>query len=511
MNQYIVQVLNDKEFDNLPYKGISDSLGIADKEKSLAFVRESGLGKEFDLITLTHEVNHLIETTKTDADEYGIMHKKGGAARFIVPAILGVLSGGLGLPLLLGTAISGIAGAGMGAYAGGKHPEELGGAGTGALTGGITGALSGMGGSALGAGAVKGATAAAPGFLSKAGGAITGGIGNLLGMTPSAGGAATTNALVGLPAASGQGLAPSAASTFGSIAPGASIAAINTQLLGNALSSGVGAGIGSQLAQTPKVATTAGQIAPAPVTPVTPASTIPTTTAAKPTWLQALSKKAGEYLTKPETLLGAGMTAASMLPKETTPYPEIDIESIRTSLLSGEGLSPLAQQARAQLSQIMSAKSGELYPTATDAYYTAALRQTRLAYQRAQESLAKRYNLIDPNYQQNGEYQELARRLDEELANVESDYSVTEEQRRFELSRTQQYEAIKTALAVDDAAMQELIGLTGLSITQAAAKYNVEETDVDELRKSLGGLGGELLSSGLGVKPSGGVTVNLGK
>src|SRR3990167_10299837 len=107
MQEFKVQVLNDKEFDSLPYRNISDSLGIADKKKGLAFVRESGLGKEFDLATISHEVNHLISNHVTDADEDGIMHKKGGALRNILPTVIGSIVNTFapGLGTLLGGAM----------------------------------------------------------------------------------------------------------------------------------------------------------------------------------------------------------------------------------------------------------------------------------------------------------------------------------------------------------------------------------------------------------------------
>jgi hypothetical protein len=215
-----------------------------------------------------------------------------------------------------------------------------------------------------------------------------------------------------------------------------------------------------------------------------------------------LGAKLGQVLTKPETILGGAGVLGSMAIKQPA-YPElpVDVEGIRTSLLSGEGLSPLARRARTSLTEIMNKKPEELYPVAKDAYYDAALRQTRLAYQRAQEALAKRYNLVDPNYAQSGEYQELARRLDTELANIETDYAQTEEQRRFELARQTQYQAIRDALNISDRDMQTLLGLTGLSIEQAAAEYNVKAQDVDELRRALGGLGGQLLVSGITSQP----------
>ena len=483
MERYMVQVLTDKEFDNLPYRGISDSLGIADKEKGLAFVRQSGLGKEFDLATLTHEVNHLIETHATDVDKFGIMHKKFTEVLSSVAApVVGAIATLVGHPYvgaLLSTALSTPA-----AVRGETAPYVP------AIQGGAQ-----LLGGALGAGQAGGAAyttarEAGKGFIASGGQALKAGVGQLLGMTPAAGlatypagtpvGVTNMGTFSQFPSASAANLATAPLST----AP--QTLGIGQSILGSA----VGAGIGSQLAGG-QVIPSAGQVAPTVAPTVEKA-------APKTSWLGTLSKKTGEYLTKPETLLGGGLTLASMAGKQPE-YPElpVDIENIRSSLLSGQAISPLGQQARAQLSQIMAAQSGQLYPTATDAYYQSAMRQTEIAYQRAQEALAKRYNLIDPNYLQSGEYQELARRLDEELANVKSDYAIQEEQRRFELSRQQQYQAIRDALNVSDADMQELLGFTKLTVEQAAEKYKVAAADVEEIRKALGGIGGQLLAGSL--------------
>ena len=180
-NTYTVQILNDKEFNSLPYKGISDSLGIADHKKGLAFVRDTGV-KEFNLATLSHEIDHLVSKNTNHTDEYGIAHKKGGAARSIVPILLGALAapftGGASLiPALLGAASS----VGMNQYAQARHPDELGKPGQiGSIAlQGLGGAASGLGGAGVSgaiAGGIKGGTAAAPGFMSKAGG-ILGGVG----------------------------------------------------------------------------------------------------------------------------------------------------------------------------------------------------------------------------------------------------------------------------------------------------------------------------------------------
>ncbi len=541
---------------------LEDSLGFAYGKTKEAFIRRTGI-PEWDEETIIHEAEELLAKHSSHEDENAIRWKKGkDIFASIIPAILGgivtVLTGGGAAPFVgptmasilggaasagtsaitqknmsssgeinpLGVALSGIGSglAGSAMMPGVQAASQAGKSFLGQVGGGLLGTaptasaagtsgLLGSGGNILGIGTTSlaptgvatypagtpigvtntGVSSAFPGGsalgLASApvstvpqtlnvgqsilGSALGSGVGSALASAGKTVTPATTpgsiNPTMGLPSASGQGLVPSAQSTFGSISPGASVGNINSNLLGNAASSA---------ANLPTVQ--------APVETV------------KSGLLSTLGKKAGEFITEPKNILGAGMTLASTMGKQPEFQP-VDIESIRTALLSGQAISPLATQARAQLSQIMGAQSGQLYPTATDAYYQSAMRQTEIAYQDAQKAMAKRYNMFDPNYQQNGEYQDLARKLDQELASVKSDYAVKEEQRRFELERQQKYQAIQEALGVDTQTMNELLGFTQLSIQQAADKYQVDVKDVDEMRKALGGLGGELLSSPGGI------------
>ncbi len=530
-NHYTVQILNDKEFDSLPYRGISDSLGIADREKGLAFVRKTGI-KEFDEATLHHEIDHLVEKYGTHQDEYGIAHKKvfkDIIAPYILPIVASILAPGLGGLLGIGSTMSAGIGGGLG-----KIAADLG---TGKKFNPLGTALSAVGGGLVGKGMGVGLTAAkeaGKGFLGQT-------VGGLLGTAPTSSVAGTAGILgqggklLGMGAGSLSPLGsvtypagtPVGVTNMGNFSrfPGESVKGLMSASLSTApqtlgigqsiLGSAIGSGIGSSLASVGKTATAPGSIDPTMGLPAAsgqglapsaktafqsamniPAAAIqaPAEVASKTGVLSRLGKQAGELVTA-QNLLGGGLVLGSTMGKQPE-FEPIDIESIRTSLLSGQGISPLGQQARKQLSSIMSAKPGEIYPTGTDPYYQSAFRQIEKSYAEAQKSLAKRYNMIDPNYQQNGEYQLLAQRLDQELAGVKSDYSIQEEQRRFELGRTQQYQAIQQALQVDDATMQELIGVTGLSVDQAAKKYAVATADVDEIRKALGGLGGQLMIGG---------------
>ncbi len=504
---YKMFFLDEEDFNNLdkdlPYmtkEKLKDSLGFANPKTGEAYIRKTGVA-ELDDTTLEHEFNELLAKTSPDEID-GIRYKKGGALRTVLPVLAAFIPG-------IGPIVSAALNVGMNQYAQSRHPEELGKPSFGSAL--MQGASGYFGGQAA-QGAIRGGTAAAAGFGNKLGGIL----GGALGMTPAASTTKAGQAALGLGAAPMQGPVTASQSAMGYT----NLSQVPSNILGSAAADVAAKTLGSL--QGPVTSAQAAQgytnlsqvpmggavlnIKPQTGTPnllgQTPASTSTlnaatgTAGAAPVTAEPTLMSRLGSILKKPETILGGASILGSMAGEQPT-MEEVDIESIVSGLKSGEGLSPLGQQARTSLSEIMKAKPGELYPTATDEYYNAAFRQTREAYKRAQESLAQRYNLIDPNYQQNGEYQYLASRLDQELADIEKDFSVTEEQRRFELGRSTQYRAIKDALAVDDAAMQELLGFTGLSVKQASDKYAVEAGDVDELRRALGNLGGQLITSGI--------------
>lgn len=92
---YEIKVLNSKEFDKLPYDGISDSLGIADVKRNRVFVRDTGV-HELNRYLISHEIDHLVEEHATDEDAHGIRHKKGPKLfkDIFLPAITGGLFGG---------------------------------------------------------------------------------------------------------------------------------------------------------------------------------------------------------------------------------------------------------------------------------------------------------------------------------------------------------------------------------------------------------------------------------
>lgn len=518
-----VQILNNKEFESLPYDGVSESnpnsenysYGFADVKKGLAFVRNSG-NKEFNLGTITHEVNHLIEKHGKDHPDYesGILHKKGGALRQIVPTLLAFVPG-------IGPVLSAASAVGMDQYAKSNHPEQLGQPGQ---IGDIlsTAALA-YGGAKLGQGAVggaiKGGTAAAPGFLSKAGGILSGGVsgigqaaGNLLAHPLDTSG----NYLTGAGNASAIAALPSGTSALSSSVPSeaskAAISGINASsplsvapqsslnLLGqvgavNSINStSVPAASGANTFSMPSLSQSGGQpqslLGNASATPALNASTgavITPTTGITGGEVAAKAPFSFKDLVTPGNVLGAGSLLGAM--GQQTPQFQMpdSVEELRKKITEGQGLSPLGQQAQSELGTILKSTPQELYAPANDAYYAETNRTIDKQYAQAKQQLDAAYN--NAGMLGSGEYMAELNKLIQAQANAKDSFAQTENQRRFELARTDKYRAIQDSLQVDKNTMDNLIGLTGMDVNMAASVYGVKASDVEQMRNLLGTAG----------------------
>lgn len=115
---YTVKFLDSDSFDKLPYNKIATSVGVADRNAGVAYVRDTG--NPMDVFTAYHELEHL---KGDDLHEYespgedGIYYKNlGQTFQNVLPTLGGFLKGG---PI----------GAGLGAAGsllgkGGKQPQQ---------------------------------------------------------------------------------------------------------------------------------------------------------------------------------------------------------------------------------------------------------------------------------------------------------------------------------------------------------------------------------------------------
>ncbi len=508
---YKMFFLDNDDFDNLykdlPYMTkdkLKDSMGFANPKTGEAYVRKTGVA-ELDDITIEHEFQELLAKTSPDEID-GIRYKK-VFKEIIAPYVLPIVGAALGGPLIGGL----LKGAGLGATMASTIGSAIGGAGASAIgQAGTTGKvealptiLSGVGGGIYGAGAAPGIAASAAKEGGLLGQTLTG-FKSAIGMpitsaaaTPAA--AAGTSGAIGTTLPSGAQITPFFPGQTAAQVAANPIYGTGSSILGSAL----GTGIGSTLAPvTPTISTTpsvAGQVAPT-IAPTT------TTAVATPFNLKSLAT--------PQNILGAGSLLASTGVKQPEFKMPESVEAIRSKLLqtgAEGGLTEVGQQARLELGNIMKATPTELYPTATDEYYNAALRRTRESYAQAQKQLDAAYNVA--GVYGSGEHLAEKAKLQENLARTESALAAETEQRRFELARNAQYQAIQTSLGVDKDVMDDLVGLTGLDVQTAAMMYGAQTADVQSIREALGTLGVELLvrgTTGKGMQ-TGGININLGR
>ena len=249
MAEYKLSFLKDKQFDALALKDprydTKDALGFADMRTGEIYVRDTGIPLMNQFVA-NHEIEEIL-SKYSEHEVDGIRYKKGGFARFILPAVLGLVPG-------IGPLLSTLSGAGMGAYASSKHPQQLGSP----LQGGLMGALSGFGGGGLASGAAGGIKGLMSGGLSGLGKGISSGLGSYTASIPGfgpggmfAGGAGTAGSAAGGGAGStGVGAAQKMISQ--SIMPGTGLnAAVSgasspwTSGLGSALGGFAGSTMGS--------------------------------------------------------------------------------------------------------------------------------------------------------------------------------------------------------------------------------------------------------------------------
>lgn len=523
-----------KQFPNIKKEDLENSGGFADREEGEIYIRKSG-DKEMDNAMILHEAEELFKETSP--------HEKGGIRfgfgswfkKTFIPESKGSKGGVLGTlaalalaPFTGGASLAymPLAGAAGGAIGGSQEGDILG------------GALKGLGAGTLGTagvGAFQGATKAASGLLSKAGGAVSG-AGKALGLPGfgkggklSALGTAKVAPMTGaIKSASGSlygGAAPSTGYTPGGISAGVSPTAgagINAAALGRTAMAPMNA--------PPSVTRLSGGQAPAggalqvggPVGPAPyPVGSYGARGLAAPGGAAEVAKAApttlwekAKGLITPQNILGAGSLMGSMVPTAPEFQMPSTVEDLRKKLLEQTeggpgGLTEIGQQAQLELGNILKSTPQELYPTANDAYYDAALRRTRESYQVAQENMDKAYNLAGTYG--SGEHMAQKAKLQEELARTESGLQAETEQRRFELARTEKYQAIQDSLGVDRNVMDDLVGLSGLDVQTAAMIYGAQAADVQSIREALGTLGAELLvrgTTGSGTQPA--ININTG-
>ena len=508
---FTIQMLDDKDYLNLhkqfseiDEKDLHKSLGFADKESGEAYIRKTSV-KDVDMATVQHEIQELMSDTsdhEKNGIRFGWFHKAFGfssqpAVNVAAPILASMIPG-------VGPVLSGLLGAGTSAATqklntGKISPAQV--------------ALSGVGGGLLKGAMVPGISAAkeaGKGIL----GQTWGGLKSAVGITPAtaktAGSAASTiGSGAGSPMKAGFD-ATQAASTIGSGAglpmkagfnatqaalPGATTpVSLGGSAYNVANSASKGLSLTTPAADTISsiLGSTANLKAPTPPEPVaTPISPTATTGSAAPavkkTFMQKLKDGA---ISAGKTLAVGGLTSA-LIPSAEYESPS-SLEALRSNIQSGKSATMLGEAARTDLLNTIQTSYDELYPVSKDAYYEAVLRKTDEAYENALEELDKSYNLA--GVYGSGEHLAARDKLQEDLANTKTDLYATTEEANKNLAINAKYQAVQQALQVDQATMDDLVGVTGLDVTAAAIKYGAEAADVQAIREALGTMASEVIA-----------------
>jgi len=206
---------------------------------------------------------------------------------------------------------------------------------------------------------------------------------------------------------------------------------------------------------------------------------------------KTLMEKLKESIFDVAKTAGTSMLLNAAVPQPTYEQPQ-SVEDLKAMVAGGGTASPLGAQAREQLSNILASEPSQINAPANDAYYADVNRRIDLSYQQAKQQLDAVYN--QAGMLGSGEYLDQMRQLTQWQADAKDSFVQSENQRRYELARTEKYNAIRDALGVDDTVMQNLIGVTGLDVEEAAQKYGADVADVQKIREALGSMIAGVLS-----------------
>jgi len=238
---YEIRIMENEEFDALPYAKAKESLGMADAKTGVAYVRKTGVAG-LDANTINHEFDELLQSVSPH-EEDGIRYKSGGSlGKWLAPVLgfaLAPFTAGMSIPW----AVPALAGAGLaagtGAHSRSVKPEKYGQNTFGSvLTDAAVGGLGGYGGGVAGAGFSSGFSGSSGGLFSKLGAGLKGAVGLPTSSAASTGaGAVAGQPASGLGARFAQGAAQKTGTQLASAAGGftpSALSAAGTQAVNKA-------------------------------------------------------------------------------------------------------------------------------------------------------------------------------------------------------------------------------------------------------------------------------------
>jgi hypothetical protein len=189
----------------------------------------------------------------------------------------------------------------------------------------------------------------------------------------------------------------------------------------------------------------------------------------------------------------SGMGA--LLPTPQFKMPE-ELSQTLQSVKQGY-LTPVGETSQKELQRILTSPFGQVYPDVTsDPYIQSVLRQMDEAAEEGKKRITDYYTQFGSPY--SSEHLQALRDWEEQIQKDKGDFLAQfGVQRRTEEINTRLM-ALQQSTGIDQAVLQELVGLTGLSVEQAAMKYGVDVANVQSLRQLFGTIGTGLMLAGTG-------------
>jgi hypothetical protein len=432
------------------------------------------------------------------ADEFGVRYSFGKSfiGKWVVPAALWAIPG-------VGPALA----TAYGAINNYQNDSSF----KGAAMGGLQGISAGVGAQGIGgaiSGAMKGGTAAAPGFLSKGAGIASGAVKGLT--------AGTNSALNRLPGISGlnesTGIAAkgSSLSNFGvdslSSAGKSNIAGLTSDFApvssgGGAMSQGFNASMGSSPSMN--LLGNAGAINSAlkAFNPTQSNAGI-NSSSSLPTKTDILSQTAPKQTMSPMSKFGVGsaITAAGQFLGPQT--PEVPTSRFATMMEQG-GLQPrtaIGQQAMAKASELLAQNPQGL----SEEYKNAIMADFDKQDEAEQRVLLQNYKSLRPyaDIENDSAYNKDLTDLKQEQQEYRKNTLAKLEQANEESNKTFQRQDIMNAMGIDEQTFNEYASLANQDLNTIMMQTGIDYGQAQQFKDMFGKLGGMFISSGLGTDKS---------
>lgn len=476
MSKYLIQVLDSKAFDSLNYKHVGEAIGVTDTNEKKIFIRNMG-NTAINHDILEHEIDEASnnfyghESPDEVGIKYGWFKKLTGIStpKFIkqsgahigswAPQTAGAILTAIGLPQI-GIPLA-TAGGGVHSY---QSDKSLGSVATGAAIGGLTAY---GGGAALGGG-IKGATAAAPGLLSKAGGAVAG-AGAGLGLPGFGAGGAASGFLTGAKAGA-AGAGAGAAGTGSVLLPGSPAAAAGGNLPGIASSTGytaggIGAGPGLSAGLPSAGQTAAGALA-------------------KTSW--------------PKTLAGFALPMAASALTPTPEMPESgEVNRLKGMMDESGAISPVGSLGLEKLTE----RLGTGWEGLSDEYKNTIKSDFAQPYEDAKKNLMNQYKQLRPgaDIENDSAFRKDFARLEQEFADRIGDRTVQAEQEERTNYLNRQAQDIQTSLGLDQQTFQRYTEMAQYDVDKLMTQFGLDYQSATDFKSIFGQYGSLLMQQGLGL------------